>query len=473
MLKRIIAPVLALILTVPLTAGAASSGFHGPGNYTDTANAYFFDYWNAILVDNKQVIDDFNYDEFYAGSVLYLPVMVYPGNAATESPVAENMFRTDNVGISSKVLTGGDFVEEIEVVDGRREKINGLPATMFVKIPLVEHYEHFTANEIHIQFVLSVNGVGYQDTLINLSCYIINRVQNVNRRSVYPVGRPTEVHVRRPFSGEVTFDFGENIRYTNRVYAGERYYFSLSREPQPNISRMNAERNTYLEFYNFRGDKDTFRARGSLEIPVRRDRLSRGRGEPESLFIYRIMGDSLQSMGADEVSFDARLNRLTIRTDTLENYVVSNIALLREIEDEESIDILRTGYAELMTDEELEELEDILGGLEEDFVPPPPGGPVGELPVNGTLPRLNSEVPAVPASEVVETDEDGYVPEESEFFGGYLDAAPISTVNEGSAANPSTSDGSRVLPAAMMMCLSGAGLLLSKRVGGIRRPAGR
>ena len=469
-MKKFIALLIVFIMAVNLTAAARSSGFYGPGEITvEAQNGYFFDYDNAILVDNHRTIIEFNYDEFYAGSVLYLPIMVHVNQTGVAALVTENMWRTDNVGVSSKVLRGREFVEEIEVVDGRRERINGLPATRFVKIPLVGHYESFGMDEILMEFVLSVHGVGELASRINFTGFIRNRSVLVNRSSAFPVGYPTAVQVSPIFNGEVTFDFGENIRYTNRVSARDRYIFSLSRVPDPDIVKMNTERNTYMEFYNFRGTLDTFRTWGDLEIPVPRDKLSRGRNQPEELYVYRITGESLESMGPDEVSFHSRTNKLTISTNTLENYVVSNVALFRDFENEDNIDILRTGYAQTPEDEYAEEeFEDIPDEeFDDGFVPPPPGGPVGDLFLSSSA-TAQAALDGLDGDEGEDKDEDksgGDVTVESEFFGNRFDSTPISAANEGSAVNPSTSDNRHIPFAVLLMLVSCAVIILSRLKG--------
>lgn len=452
MILTISAVISAVLLCAPVTAFAAANGFTGGGGYTESRNGYFFDYDNAVFVDSgKEVVEDFYFDEFYAGSALYVPLAVYegatlPGRLSDAVTVTAQMVKKDDVTVSTKVLTGSKYVGEIELMDPKKLKITGLESGMYVRIPFVSDYEKYGKSKIRLDMVLAVRGISYQDTRTTLECYIINRAERINRNTVYGAKSPIQYEVSNNYNGNVTFDFGNNVKFTVIVRGRDKYYLNLSKEPDKNIADMYSDKNTFLDFYNFIGDEDTFRAAGKLEIPVNLENLSK-KGIKPSLYVYRIDGNSLTSLDSDTVSFDQKTSKLIIRTDTLDNYVLSNRALMQDIEEQNSGDILKTGYAtyeEALEESQASSSSSSTASSTTGAVSSTASANLDGAPTPGDLP------------------DDSYAPEED-----YPANIPNDNVNTGlpinaanvSSDNPSTSD-SQALPAAFAGLALAAAMLL-------------
>lgn len=343
MLKKIISVALAALLCAPLTANAENLyfGFDGVGGATETLNEYFFDGNDAVLVENKEAFNDFHYEEIYAGSYLLLPLKVYVNGGNTATAVTDKMIKNDNVTFSYKVMRGANYVEELSVIDGKKLKLPGVSAGTYVKIPFVSNYSFTTKVVISLQLVLSVNDITYQYSETTLNCRIGPYITDIRNNSVYGAKSPTLFKVSKTYSGEATFDFGNDIKYTTKVVKNGIYFLNLSREQNKDIVEMYP--GTHLEFYNFLGDKDTFQSVGRLEIPVNVSSLSK-KGEPASLYVYRINGQTLTSLASGVVSFNQKTGKLTLNTKSLGSYVLSNQPLGRTVTSSES-DILKSGYA--------------------------------------------------------------------------------------------------------------------------------
>lgn len=416
MLKRIIPVVLSVIyLSFAVYAADEVLGFDpDEGHLTETANEYFFSGAEAIIVDNKEVFTDPIYSAIVAGSDVYLPIYVYPDGGRTSVQATDKMIKTDNVTISSKVLVGKDYVGNIELVDGKKLKLKGVKAGAYARIPLVSNYDKTGRSLVTLRLVLSVNDVTYERTQVSLKCKVMNRETEIDKNSVYGAKTPAQFHVHRDYSGEVTFDFGGNIKYTAKVKAGKTYYLNLSKEPAAEIKEMYPD--AYLEFYNFLGDRDTFSSTGTLEIPVNRSKLSK-KGTAPSLYVYRVDGKSLTALGSGSVSFNSKTDKLSVHTKTLGSYVLSNVPLLKEISGAPDGDILKSGYADV------------------NYSPDPQALSLQEA--SSGQPTSSAALPALSSGS-----DDGYVPEES---AGLIPnnnpsmGLAINTANK-SSDNPSTSD---------------------------------
>lgn len=344
MLKKIISVVLAALLCAPLTANAATIyyGFDGYGGTTETVNEYFFDESNAVLVENKEAFSGFDYEEIYAGSYLLLPLMVRV-NGGTPTAVTDKLMKSDNVTFSYKILRGINFVEELSIVDGKKLKMNGVAAGTYIKIPFVNDYSLATRATITMEFVLSVNNITYQYTQTTLNCRIGPYITDVRSNTVYGAKIPMLFKVDKKYSGEATFDFGNEIKFTAKVNKNDTFFLNLSREANPDVAAMYPD--AYLEFYNFLGNKDSFPRGGHLEIPVNVANLSK-KDEPASLYVYRIDGKTLTALASGVVSFNAKTGKLKLNSKLLGSYVLSNQPLSRTVTSSTSdSNILKSGYA--------------------------------------------------------------------------------------------------------------------------------
>lgn len=347
MLKKIISVILAALLCTPVIASADIMyyGFEDAGGTTETTNAYYFETFEAVLVENNEAYTEFDYEDIYAGGYILLPLMVYAGNNKSPVPVTDKMIKNDKLSFSYKVMRGLQYVDELTVVDGKKLKLPDVPAGAYIKIPFINEYPIEGKETVSIQFVLAVNGVTYQYTQATLNCRVKSYMTNIRRNSVYGAKTPSLFKVDSRYSGEATFDFGDEIKYTAKVKKNGVYFLNLSRGSNADIAAMYP--GVYLDFYSFTGKRNTFSSTGKLEIPVDISKLSK-KGVSPSLYVYRVDGSTLTSLSTGVVSFDSKAGKLTVNTKTLDSYVLSNQPLGRTVTAAES-DILKSGYASSTT----------------------------------------------------------------------------------------------------------------------------
>lgn len=433
MLKKIMAAMLSVIcFSFTAYAAYADVGFDEEwGDMTSTANEYFFETDDTLVVRNKEVIDDPQYDELVPGDDIYIPVHVYPDRGKQAVPATDKMMKTDNLSVSSKVLSGKSYVGDVDLVSGKKLKLKGVAAGIYTHIPITSDYTKTGWSSVSVSVVLSVNDVTYDDTQVTLKCHIRNRVTEIDKNSVYGAKTPAQFKAANRYSGEATFDFGNKIKYTARVKSGKTYYLNLSKTPDPALQEMYPD--AYLEFYSFLGNLDTFQTTGALEIPITRSKLSE-KGAAPSLYVYRTDGKKLTALGEGVVSFNSKTDKLTINTKTLDSYVLSNRPLLKEISAVQNNNILKSGYADISYSESSQ-------------IP----GTAASTSAYQTAPALAELSASTSADSAVSSagDDDGYVPEESVGtpVNDNLSMGLAINAENRSSDNPSTSD-SGMLPAA-------------------------
>jgi hypothetical protein len=347
-LTATMAAICALLLALPATASLTvrpsedtiAYGFSYDNSYTNTANMYTFYPDYAFTLYSKEVDLSPYYQYLDPGTEVYLPIFVAP-DGGDDIPATEKNMKNDNVSVSYKILNGAEYVGEIVTEDIKRLKLKDVENGVYVKIPLAANYDLISATQIHIKLKISVNNVTYDYTEITFRARVRNETVEITHNSIYGARNPSLFKGRR-YSGEASFDLGENVVYHGGINSDSTYFLSLSREPSADLSAMYPD--TWLDYYTFLGDRKTFTKIGTLVIPVNRANLAR-RGETPELYVYRVDGLSLTALGAGVVSFDTNNNRLFIRAKPRESYVLSIKALLKEITPDSSGNVLRSGYA--------------------------------------------------------------------------------------------------------------------------------
>lgn len=335
----------ALCAVLALPAVGADQGFTDTGGYSDTKVEYFFMCEDSVLLYNGETDPDFTYlDNFYAGSSLYVPVGAYDTakTGVKEAIATDKQVKDDKVELSSMVLLGKDFVDSVTLVSAKKEKLKELPAGMYAKIKYTADYFSLSQSRVSVRLVLSVNGASYQDTAVTFQCNLMNRSEDITRNSVYGALTPTQFRAASNYSGEATFDFGGGVKYTARVKAKEKYYLNLDRTPDPAVQELYPD--AYMEFYNFKGEYDTFESAGRLEIPVNEQKFKEKKTSAQ-LYIYEIKGDKLIAQ-SNSVSYDAANKKLIFTKRILGSYVLSSRPLMRTVTKSGNGDILRSGYAD-------------------------------------------------------------------------------------------------------------------------------
>lgn len=452
-MKRFISMVTVMLMLFSFTAYAErdpEAGFEESPGYTETANEYYFHSGKSVVVYNKEATLDPYYDEVFAGSDIYLPIYVYEDGSGTPKLASEKLIKTDDVDFSSKVMLGGQHIGEITMVDTKKLKIKGLEAGMYVHIPVPNTFTSFGSSIVRINFVLSVNGVTYQNTITTFKGHIKNHRVDIKRNSVYGAKSPTQFEVNPKYEGEVTFDFGGNVKYTVDVKPRKIYYLNLSREEDEAISEMYPE--THLEFYNFLGDRDTFSSTGKLEIPVKKDSFAVSEDGPSELYAYKINGSQLTALGKGDVAFDIKSSKLIMHTHKLEKYVLSNKPLMKDVQSGATNEnILRSGYASA-TSAAAEEISDT--------------GEAGAANAAGSSAQPASQAARDTANTAAQQntgtgaaeDENGYVPEE--YTNDNMSMGLPINADNASTDNPQTSDFPLLLSVSFAGMICGAAVLM-------------
>jgi|GEM_PF-1360138 len=317
--KRVTALILAVFLTTFWTTTAFAWGISGSGEFANAAKRYgFLD--DAKIVYNGEISDQ-DFDEVYVGSAIYIPIGVEDDEGNISQASAQNI-KKDKVSVSHKVTRGARYVTGVSIVDGGKEKIDGLEKGAYVKVQLTNSYSGTGTANVEVKLVLVINRLSYQETEIELFCTMENRTVYIDYDTVYGAQLPTMFEVGYDYNGEATFDMGNDVRYTARVKAKQKYIIDYDTETNEAIAARYPKND--LEFHNFKGDHDTFASNGKLELPL--DSATYYKNGQYTAYAYKISGNTL-------VPVDSSVNKdgiLTIYTRTLDNYVVSNVDLLRQ-----------------------------------------------------------------------------------------------------------------------------------------------
>lgn len=338
--------------------------FDYDGAYTPTRKTqYRFMADGSQLVFAKEIEDDFHTafpSIVFAGSDVYLPIAALePGTgddddggetkeSLEEQIATDKQIKNDNVSISYKVMQGGEgVVDDVTLVSAKKEKLKELPAGMYAKIELADDHISLARVRVAVRLVLSVNGISYQETAVTFRCELQNRVEMIARNSVYGALMPTQFHTTY-YSGEVTLDFGDKVRYTSKVAPRSRYYLNLSRLQYEELKAMYPD--GYMECYSFLGGHDKFEAVGTLQIPINLSKFKEKKTNAE-VYIYTVQGKTLTALDLTGASYDRATETVSIRTNQLHNYILSSRPLLKDVTDDQ-FNILRSGYAEDPADAE-------------------------------------------------------------------------------------------------------------------------
>lgn len=319
----------------------ARTGFYDIGTYTPTEREYSLMTDDAVLIYQKGIIDEYDWEDgVFAGSELFVPIGMW-SDSGDDVIISDRQRKDDLVDVSYKAVTGGQFIEEISVVEGRKMKLEGLGGGMYARVKFTDYYPKLTGTRIVLRLVLSVNNVAYQTTRVNFECTLVNRVEKIDSNSVYGAKTPTQFKVFNSYNGEATFDFGAGVRYTGKVKAAQSLYLNLSREANASIAAMYPK--TYMESYNFRGDYDGFSTVGKLEIAINKDKF-KTKGNVHQMYAYEVVAGDLFAIDGTQAAYDSARKILTINTDSLGEYVLSAQPLMRTV-DEHETDFFRSGYA--------------------------------------------------------------------------------------------------------------------------------
>jgi hypothetical protein len=406
--KQITALLLAVVLMSFFTTTAFAWGITGSGEFADAAKRYgFVD--DAKIVYNGEISYQ-DYDEVYVGSAIYIPIGIQDDDGNVTHATAQNI-KKDKVSVSHKVTRGARHVTGVSIVDGGKEKISGLDKGAYVKVQLTDSYSGTGTANIEVKLVLVINRMAHQETEIELYCTMENRTVYIDYDTVYGAQLPTLFEVGYHYNGEATFDMGNDVRYTARVKARQKYIIDYDTQTNEEIAARYPKNN--LEFHNFKGERTTFASNGKLELPL--DSATYYKNRQYKAYAYKISGNTLVPMDSN-ISKDGIL---TLYTRTLESYVISDVDLLNLKDDQASTPAPAPATSAASQ-----------SGANQLQAPPMGGAPLPALPTESSAPALVETAPP-PATSQPET------PQVSSVTPPPASLSHISAVNKGTE-NPLT-----------------------------------
>lgn len=132
------------------------------------------------------------------------------------------------------------------------------------------------------------------------------------------VDGPMVWEVDKGDSGEAEFHFDGGVTYTVKMYSGEKVLLNLSRDFNKSIAN---DFDADLEFYNFKGNSDSFGRSGILAIPAAKDS-----------YIYEEKDGKLEEISS---TYNKKTESLEIKTRELGSYIVSDKKLDLSKQEEE------------------------------------------------------------------------------------------------------------------------------------------
>ncbi|MCL2578505.1 MAG: hypothetical protein FWE32_00560 [Oscillospiraceae bacterium] len=326
-MKKLIAGLLVfcLVLAMPLTAAAS---IWGANDFTDSPSGRFAFGWEPASYFVFGGVIDRNLDifEMYPGSSIFIPIMMQDNDTGIERIAVERDLRDANVTLSHWVTRGEAHVESVQIVDSRRDRISDMDPGMYVRITLSNHLPSMTREFINVHLALNVNRVFFPFTEIEVAMELLNRAVYIDRETVFGALTPTLFEVEDWFQGQVSFDMGAGVRFTTWVAPRQMILIDYTSDAIGTI--VDAHPDATLLFHRFMGNQAHFGAPGTLEIPISPTAFVGESGQPE-LFVYQIHRGSyhLTELPAGTLRLDLTANRLLIQTQSLGEYLISNIPL--------------------------------------------------------------------------------------------------------------------------------------------------
>ena len=284
---------------------------------------------------------DADWTHVIPGSTLYIPLAIENADG-TLAIATDRQVRDHRVTISYMVAQGSRYVQSVELIDTRRERITGLAAGMHVRIVYSEQTQNLSPVNVIVNVALNVNRIYQTDTEIEVGVNLVNHDVIIDRTSVFGARVPTAFQAAHNFSGEATFDMGGGVRYTGRVSASERYLIAYTSTPIADI--VDANPDAHLAFHRFLGGQATFAGTGQLQIPINLSNFVDANGNPQ-VFVYEIQRGSYNLVAiSNGISLDRRAGILTLQTNRLTEWVISNQSLQRTAAHDDG-GILQAGFA--------------------------------------------------------------------------------------------------------------------------------
>lgn len=132
------------------------------------------------------------------------------------------------------------------------------------------------------------------------------------------VDGPMVWEVDKGDSGEAEFHFDGGVTYTVKMYSGEKVLLNLNRDFNKSIAN---DFDADMEFYNFKGNSDSFGRSGVLSIPAAKDS-----------YVYEEEDGKLVEISS---TYNKKTESLEIKTRELGSYVVSDKKLDLSKQEEE------------------------------------------------------------------------------------------------------------------------------------------
>ena len=334
---------------------APQFGIWGMNAFSETyPNSYRFGFDPETAVVFNGVMDfDSYWDELLPGSEVLIPIIRRVGTGAGAPLAISTMaqLNTDNVTLSYIIAEGEEHVLSVGIVDSRqlggggRNNVAGLPAGAYLRIAYREDTAGLINHNVVVNAVLNVNRISQPDSEIEVMVGIASRRIDVYRSTVFGALLPTVFEVDDNFSGEVTFDMGGGVLYTNWVMPGWSHLINFTTQPIEAIEQSVPEAN--VEFRRFMGGQSFFAGNGLLAIQLDEADFLDEDGRPR-MYVYTIghggAGYTLTSVSGG-IAFDRPTGTLFINTVALVEWVISSQPLPQQIFYDDAGGFVQSGYA--------------------------------------------------------------------------------------------------------------------------------
>ena len=242
-------------------------------------------------------------------------------------------------------IKGDDFVTNASFYEAKNTKADAkkdlMAGVQYVKVELVDEYDSISETAT-VSFELYIADKEFKNA--STESVIVNAlgfanveagVEQVSFKKTNDADKYNQWEAKE--AGTATFDFDDDVYFTVKMVKNEAVVLNLSRAYNKDIDKAYNDNDGDLEFYNFKGTKDSFYRNGELFIPA-----------DEATYIYGVELDKdgeVEDIWAIEdaewtdeytiAGIAKEYEGWVINTDELGYYIVSSEELVLPVEEVE------------------------------------------------------------------------------------------------------------------------------------------
>lgn len=332
-MKKILTLSLASAMVLSMSTGAfadisfgsnSSSTADWPNEFGFAGNLLVFD-GDAIL---STEIGESNSITIHPGNTIYMPLyhnvigdgIVTIGESAPTTGVIPYKGKIDKNWKVNFVEKSKRFIDTAEFYRAKTDDKNLVDGAVYIKVEVVEELDSVKKETINYGVYVSEKGGKNKTKQVYVKGDFSNPTAPnfVDFEWSNQVSGPMVWEVEKNDDGTAIFDFEDEATYSVKMFGSEKVLLNLSRTYDKKIvSKYDVD----MEFYNFKGDHDSFSAVGVLSVP----------GDKNS-YAYEIVKGGLKPV---DYSYNSEDETIEIKTRVLGSYVVSEKELEIEVDEEE------------------------------------------------------------------------------------------------------------------------------------------